>query len=511
MIQPKPFSFQQMLRRTIFKPRPSFFNAEDLNKQFSIIQEYVEKFNTHTLTKSNIAFTVNVFNETLTATQIVRQINIQWQDSFVEAKGVRFSVPFGNASFEQTYDIPETGTPKPPTYICLVAELTNVSYADNTTLAGIQSDQYPLSVPTVDVEQYKNVSVVLTDNPSNLENCVIILGVFHPRYDSKGSELPFGFLYYTMNNQGFKILHGSVSESELSSNGSLFDYLVSRIQYRLGSVLNEIQLVRKFNLSDVTDKKSARKNLGLSNLVNHRQLVRDENLRDLQNVEHARFYLGLGSSATRNVGSGVNDVASGAIMPIGAIIIWSGSPNAIPDGWKLCDGTNNTPDLRGKFVVGNSPGDNLFGVIGQTGGAKGATLTGDNLPNHTHELDDPGHTHAVKYSKKHSDGGRTTGNPDSNNDSKLTEKSFTGITVKPSGGKDNPDPVSILPPYYTLCYIMFVGVGAPPAPKTVEQDDLVYPNFSEPDTSSDGGYSTYTPPGGGEVIIGSGIVVTNPE
>ena len=230
MIQPKPFSFQQMLRRTIFKPRPSFFNAEDLNKQFSIIQEYVEKFNTHTLTKSNIAFTVNVFNETLTATQIVRQINIQWQDSFVEAKGVRFSVPFGNASFEQTYDIPETGTPKPPTYVCLVAELTNVSYADNTTLAGIQSDQYPLSVPTVDVEQYKNVSVVLTDNPNNLENCVIILGVFHPRYDSKGTELPFGFLYYTMNNQGFKISHGSISESELSSNGSLFDYLVSSIQ-----------------------------------------------------------------------------------------------------------------------------------------------------------------------------------------------------------------------------------------------------------------------------------------
>ena len=165
-------------------------------------------------------------------------------------------------------------------------------------------------------------------------------------------------------------------------------------------------------------------------------------------------------------------------MPIGAIIIWSGRPNAIPDGWKLCDGTNNTPDLRGRFVVGNSPGDNLFGVIGQIGGEKVTTLTGDNLPKHTHELDDPGHTHAVRYSKGHSDGGRTTGNPDSNNDSKLTEKSFTGITVKPSGGKDNPDPVSIIPPYYTLCYIMFVGVAIPPTPKTIEQDDLVYPNFS---------------------------------
>lgn len=39
----------------------------------------------------------------------------------------------------------------------------------------------------------------------------------------------------------------------------------------------------------------------------------------------------------------------GASIPTGGIIIWSGS--AVPDGWALCDGTNGTPDLRGRFVL----------------------------------------------------------------------------------------------------------------------------------------------------------------
>jgi hypothetical protein len=46
----------------------------------------------------------------------------------------------------------------------------------------------------------------------------------------------------------------------------------------------------------------------------------------------------------------------GLVVPIGSIVMWSnykGSP--IPDGWQLCDGTNGTPDLRGRFVVGHAP------------------------------------------------------------------------------------------------------------------------------------------------------------
>ena len=43
---------------------------------------------------------------------------------------------------------------------------------------------------------------------------------------------------------------------------------------------------------------------------------------------------------------------SGTPFPSGGIIMWSGSIGSIPSGWLICDGTNGTPDLRNRFVVG---------------------------------------------------------------------------------------------------------------------------------------------------------------
>lgn len=36
----------------------------------------------------------------------------------------------------------------------------------------------------------------------------------------------------------------------------------------------------------------------------------------------------------------------------GMICLWFGAILAIPDGWQLCNGSNGTPDLRDKFIVG---------------------------------------------------------------------------------------------------------------------------------------------------------------
>ena len=51
-------------------------------------------------------------------------------------------------------------------------------------------------------------------------------------------------------------------------------------------------------------------------------------------------------------------------VPAGVIVMWSGVVALIPLGWALCDGTNGTPDLRGRFILGAT-------VAGTTGG--GAT------------------------------------------------------------------------------------------------------------------------------------------
>jgi hypothetical protein len=58
---------------------------------------------------------------------------------------------------------------------------------------------------------------------------------------------------------------------------------------------------------------------------------------------------------------GGSTIASGETVPSGGIIMWSGSD--VPEGWALCDGSDGTPDLRNRFVVGS--GDAY--AIGETG------------------------------------------------------------------------------------------------------------------------------------------------
>ncbi len=59
-------------------------------------------------------------------------------------------------------------------------------------------------------------------------------------------------------------------------------------------------------------------------------------------------------------------LSAGGGIPAGGIIIWSGAADAVPPGWALCDGTNNTPDLRDRFVLGGGGSR----AVGSTGGRK---------------------------------------------------------------------------------------------------------------------------------------------
>lgn len=83
------------------------------------------------------------------------------------------------------------------------------------------------------------------------------------------------------------------------------------------------------------------------------------------------------------------------IVPSGVIVMWSGTLATIPDGWHLCDGTNGTPDLRDRFILGVPPGQEP----GKTGGAHSRALTVANLPAHNHPASCSiagAHTHGVE-------------------------------------------------------------------------------------------------------------------
>jgi microcystin-dependent protein len=71
-------------------------------------------------------------------------------------------------------------------------------------------------------------------------------------------------------------------------------------------------------------------------------------------------------------------------FPTGGIIMWSGAVSAIPTGWALCDGTNSTPNLVDRFIVGSGTDSGGTHDVGDTGGANSLTLTEAQLPAHTH-------------------------------------------------------------------------------------------------------------------------------
>ena len=139
----------------------------------------------------------------------------------------------------------------------------------------------------------------------------------------------------------------------------------------------------------------------------------------------------------------------------------------------LCNGSNSTPDLRGKFVVGYSNTDGLFDV-GDTGGSKDAVLVTHthNLQNHVHGVNlttnDPGnhqHTYIDQYVVINN-GYRPW--PASNNDCaarNVNTGSGGAHTHTVSGNTGSPSTNTTdtlgesatnknLPPYYALIYII---------------------------------------------------------
>jgi microcystin-dependent protein len=62
-------------------------------------------------------------------------------------------------------------------------------------------------------------------------------------------------------------------------------------------------------------------------------------------------------------------------------------------GWHVCNGLSNTPDLKGKFVVGLDKNHQEYSNVGNAGGNDFVKLTVNQMPSHTHT--DSGHNHYV--------------------------------------------------------------------------------------------------------------------
>lgn len=201
-------------------------------------------------------------------------------------------------------------------------------------------------------------------------------------------------------------------------------------------------------------------------------------------------------SATGNVTFGSNLNVTGettslrfngyGTVPLGGIIMWRGS--SPPPGWSLCDGSNGTPDLRGKFIVSIGGGFNLNAI----GGSANAVVV-----SHTHTTQSAGsHNHTATTgtdgSHRHFSASNNTENDtDLNADRAIARWKSSGaedeqyrlkgknppdigrtsehtghthsVTVADNGSHSHtvdssgePGTGKNLPPYYALAYIMRV-------------------------------------------------------
>lgn len=176
---------------------------------------------------------------------------------------------------------------------------------------------------------------------------------------------------------------------------------------------------------------------------------------------------GTPTAPTAAAGTNTTQLATTAFViansiPSGLISMWSGSIASIPSGWVLCNGSNGTPDLRNRFIVGahsdatGVANTTITGSSTLTGGTKDAIVV-----SHTHtatsSVSDPGHIHSFTNP--------LAGGPNSGQIMRgdvlqataytQTASASTGIsvttsisTVGDSGTNQN------LPPYYALAFIM---------------------------------------------------------
>lgn len=162
----------------------------------------------------------------------------------------------------------------------------------------------------------------------------------------------------------------------------------------------------------------------------------------------------------------VNSASGG--VPSGTIVMWSGSN--VPPGWAICNGSNGTPNLTGKFIkaattAGSTGGSNTHSH-GHTlqGGAH--TLTTAQMPSHNHsksvhygrEVQDPyygGQTMETGYNLP-SVGGRfgslIPGTSGGTHTAQVASQGGNATHSHPVSGSINSG--SNQPEYYSLLFIM---------------------------------------------------------
>ena len=171
---------------------------------------------------------------------------------------------------------------------------------------------------------------------------------------------------------------------------------------------------------------------------------------------------GSGTNTTQVATTAFVQTALSAAFTTGMIMMWSGTIATIPTGWVLCNGSNSTPDLRNKFVIGahsDTAGVAYSTVTGsntQTGGTKDAIVVTHTHTNTLASVSD--HVHTLSSNQAAAPGAGTGFYSIQSPGGGVTSVDTLGagghthsLTIDSTGSSGTNQN---LPPYYALAFIM---------------------------------------------------------
>ena len=150
-------------------------------------------------------------------------------------------------------------------------------------------------------------------------------------------------------------------------------------------------------------------------------------------------------------------------IPKGSIVAYHG--DSPPLGWKICDGQNGTPDLRGRFILAEGQGSGLTNrQKNQKGGSETHKLTIKQMPHHGHHFQTQGHhRHYSGLGEGRVDGWHWgfSGSPNNmgshggvDTDNVAWGTSATGNHNHNFHAEGGNESHNNMPPFYVLMYIM---------------------------------------------------------
>lgn len=298
-------------------------------------------------------------NQTLSINQAVPSDHIL---TLTDVNGVKYSFSGSNTSITGKFNDFESG----------IMYYNDIEQPEFKIVFGNSSNpkKQLIEFKVLNINQIEN-SIIFDANNESVKNFII-----DKCYNSRVALSRPSSLY--IENNAITLKERTEKKNELTDETT-----ISNITHTKIGEVSEKQFEKQLNLSqDITNQE--RPNVG----------IYSDNLIGLNPILHNSIFKGSYPKYTGNIPEKPLDQTNdqnllnlkwfkqlyNQLIPIGTIIMFNNIQN-IPDGWHICDGTNGTPNLIGKFIKAGTLLETNETDLDQN---NYLTINQENLPDHSH-------------------------------------------------------------------------------------------------------------------------------